>query len=464
MRHALRGLKVRLQSEQGFALITAMLLSMVVVTLGATSVSLAIHNSEQSANDRRRVQSIAAAEAGVNFFFSHLQSSGTEDFECSFSRTLTSTPPAGFDATVTFYTSTGSQIPCPPGGIEPDSALIRSIGTSAAESVPRTMEAYVKLVPVPGGPLGEVAIFSEGDPEFNSNTQVFGGEAVEGNVYTNGDVILDSNATIYGDIDSQGSVLVNSNASVKRDITAVSFVHLNSNATVFRDVTSTGSSITLDSNAHIFEDARAATAITQGGGSLIDGVVIPNSPSPPPEYRSFPDMVFDPASWSEAGYQVQNFSSCLDAKTFMSGISSGNHVVRIASSCDLNYGSNETMTVRGNLAIVSDGSLTMNSNTQFVNSGDEHKLFLLFGLGASAPCNITFRSNSGIGADLKTILYTPCVIDLRSNTLVVEGQMFGGNVEFNSNASLTYEPIGVPGNGVTMYDEDIQYIREIVNQ
>jgi hypothetical protein len=40
--------------------------------------------------------------------------------------------------------------------------------------------------------------------------------------------------------------------------------------------------------------------------------------------------------------------------------------------------------------------------------------------------------------------------------------MFGGSVEFNSNASLTYHPIGVPGFGETTYDEDVLYTREVV--
>jgi hypothetical protein len=193
-------------------------------------------------------------------------------------------------------------------------------------------------------------------------------------------------------------------------------------------------------------------------------MVVPGSPSPAPSYRPFPELVFDALAWQDAGYSVHSFTSCADAKAFLGTISSGNRVVRINGACDLSYSSNEQIPVRGNLAIVSDGSLTMSSNSQFVNVGGEHNLFLLFGLGRAAPCNISFNSNSGIGTGLKTVLYSYCNIDMRSNTLVMEGQMFGGSVNFNANAKLTYQPIGVPGYGVSTYDENIVYIREVTTQ
>lgn len=460
----LRRLQYRLRDERGMAIVVAMIMSMVVVTLGATSVGLAVHNSEASSLDRRRVQSIHAAEAGINFYFSHLQSGGVTDFACSISQTLPSTPPAQFDATLSFFDASGGSIPCPiiDEDVEPDSALIRSVGTSTTNTPARTMEAHVKMIPLPGGPFGEFAIFSDAMPEFNSNVQVYGGEAVEGNVYSNANVLIQSNSTIYGSIEAQGTVTLSSNAEVKRNVLAGSSVQLNSNATVLQNVTSAGSSITMDSNSHVLQDARAATTITLAGNARVDGLTLPNTPSAPPEVRAFPQLVFDAAAWQEAGYTVVSFPTCLEAKAFIGAIPSGDYVVRIPAACELAYDSNETVTVRGNLAIVSDGSLNMNSNSRFVNEGDEHALFLLFGLGGIAPCDINFRSNTVIGPGLHTVLYTPCTIDMRSNTMILEGQMFGGRVEFNSNASLTYEPIGVPGFGETTFKEDVLYQREVV--
>ena len=53
------------RDERGIALISALLISMVLVSLAVAVVSLSIHNSEQSANDRKRLQAINTAEAGL---------------------------------------------------------------------------------------------------------------------------------------------------------------------------------------------------------------------------------------------------------------------------------------------------------------------------------------------------------------------------------------------------------------
>jgi hypothetical protein len=161
---------------------------------------------------------------------------------------------------------------------------------------------------------------------------------------------------------------------------------------------------------------------------------------------------------------VQTFSDCTSAKAFIEGIAEGDWAVRITAACDLSWTSNNVVNVRGNLAIVSDGSLTMDSNASFQNVGSEHTLHLIFGLGGVDPCGITFRSNSHIGSGITSLLYTPCTLELSSNSFVAEGQMFGGFVDFNSNAQLTYRPVDVPGTGSGLFDEDIVYIREVVTQ
>src|SRR5918996_4120238 len=127
-------LKMRIGEESGVALITAMLVCMVLVTLGATSVTLSLHNSEASSYDRRRVEGVSAAEAGIAYYFSHLQSETPEDFACSINKTLTATPATQFEASVVFYDAGGSTLPCPPVGTEPRAALIRSVGTSTSET------------------------------------------------------------------------------------------------------------------------------------------------------------------------------------------------------------------------------------------------------------------------------------------------------------------------------------------
>jgi cytoskeletal protein CcmA (bactofilin family) len=448
--------------ERGIAVITALLVSVVAVILGITSVAVAVHNSETSSYDRRRVQGVAASEAGLNWYYSHLQSVPAAQFQCSASQTLTSTPATQFSATVTFYSATGAAMACPPVGGEPAAALIRSVGTSSASNPKRTMESYVNLIPVPGGPFAQYAVFSDRPPGFDSNVQVFGDGTTNGNIYSNGDVLMDSNAVIDGSVFGQGWVQMDSNAEVKANVYANQFIKMNSNSRVLGNVTSSVSSVTLDSNSHVFGNARAGTTINTVGSAIIDGTRTPNAPSAPPPSQAFPSYTFDPADWIAEGYSVQNFTSCSSARTFVNGIVSGDWVVRISASCDLQWSSNSVVNVRGNLAIVSNGGLRMDSNSKFQNVGAPHTLHLIFGLARTNPCNITFRSNTSISSGITTLLYTPCVLDMTSNTFVVEGQMFGGTVNFNSNASLTYAPIDVPGVSSGLFDEDIVYIREVI--
>jgi cytoskeletal protein CcmA (bactofilin family) len=460
-----RHLRMRMADERGIALITALLVSVVVVFLGVTSVSLAIHNSEASSFDRRRVQSVAAAEAGLNYYYSHLQSVPAASFQCTASQNLTASPTSRFNATVTFFDGTGTQLPCPPTTTKPARALIRSVGTAVGVNAPdRTLEAFVNLIPLPGGPFGNYAIFSDGQPGFDSNVQVFGDGTTNGDVYTNSNVILNSNSVIHGSFFTQGFVLMDSNAEVKADVLAKLSLTMKSNSRILGNATSATSTISMDSEAHVYGNAQAAGTITTSGSSVIDGLRIPNSPSPPPQTQPFPVYTFNPTDWTDEGYTVQTVGTCAAAKTAIAGVSAGTKtVIRITSTCKLEYLSNEVINVPGDLAIVSNGSLLMDSNTKFQNVGSPHTLHLIFGLGGTSPCDLEFKSNSSISSGLTTLLYTRCTLRLNSNSFVAEGQMFGGTVDFDSNATLNYKPVNVPGVGSGLFDEDIIYIREVVS-
>jgi cytoskeletal protein CcmA (bactofilin family) len=467
----IRNLRMRCADERGIAVITAMLVSMVVVFLGVTSVRIAIHNSEASSFDRRRVQGVAAAEAGLNYYYSHLQSVPAAEFDCDVSQTLTASPTTQFSATVRFYDAAGAEIPTCPPATTPAGALIRSTGTSVNAAEPnRTLESYVNLIPLSGGPFGEYAIFSDGSPGFDSNIQVFGDGTTNGDVYTNSNVLMNSNSVIHGSMFTRGTMEMDSNAEVKADVVAMNSLTMKSNSRVLGNATSSTSSIWMDSEAHIFGNARAGTTITTLGGSEINGSRTPNSPLSPaqPEHQAFPVYTFSASDWTAQGYTVLTFSDCGAATKAAIGTVpvGGKRVVRITSACELKYAGDEVIGIAGDLAIVSNGSFLMDSNAKFLNVGVPHTLHLMFGVGSSPPScsqNITFKSNTKIEGGLTTLLYTPCTLDMSSNSFVAQGQMFAGRVDFNSNSTLTYKPVNVPGVGDGLFDEDIVYIREVVS-
>jgi len=452
----------RMKDERGVALLTAVMISSIVMIMGITAVQISVHNSDQSARDRRRVESIGSAEAGLDYYFSYLQGISPSEITCDpIDEALTGSPTAEFSVTAEYFDEAGDPISCPMAeGTIPDSVLITSAGTTSQVDPTRTMQSFAYLIPKPPRPFGDQAIFSDGDPEFDSNVSIFGGGAINADIYTNGDVVLQSNVQVEGSVFAQGSATVEGNADIKRDVWANGSVTLRNQSVVRKNVTSSTSFISVIQTAHIYGNAQAGTTIS-AGGSAIDGLRIQNTPSDPPPEKAFPTFNYDPQDWIDDGYTVTTFSSCTSARTFLQGITSGKHVVRITSPCDLVFPSNSTWTVQDDIAVISEGGLTMQSNSFIDNAGGPHRAYLIFGLGGGTPCDITFNSNSDIADDLTAVFYTPCDINMNSNSFVGKGQLFGGNVNFNSDSTLYFELIPIPGEEPDGFDQDITFIREV---
>ena len=62
----------RFKGEEGFAMITALGVSVIVLFMSVTVVTLSVHNSTSSAFDRDRLQAVDAAEAGIDNYLSSL--------------------------------------------------------------------------------------------------------------------------------------------------------------------------------------------------------------------------------------------------------------------------------------------------------------------------------------------------------------------------------------------------------
>lgn len=453
------GLRV-LRDERGMALISALGVALVMSLLTVVTVSLSFHNVKESATNRERVQSIAAAEAGLNRMFAHLETATPETVSCTLEETLTTDPASSFAVTLYAEGQNGLEpLACPVAEV-PTLVVARSVGHGLGDIPARKMESAIRLEPITTGIFGPDAIFSNQDLNLNSNIQVEGDEGSNANVYSNDTVTLNSNVVVTGSVLAQDQILMNSNAEVKKDAWARDAVTLDSNAIVRRNVTSSTSTITVLNQSHIYGDARAGTSINAPAGA-IDGVVIPDSPSGPPPEKPFPAFSFVPADWQAIGYTVNTFSSCADAKSFIGGVTAGNHVVRINSTCQLAWTGNQSAPVAGNLAIIHDGDLLMDNNSRFSAVGGPHELFLIAGLGSGA-CDIQFKSNSSIGANIFTLMYSPCNIKLDSNSFLIEGQILAGKAFLNSNTHLAYRPLVGPATTVTGYTLDVQYTREII--
>ena len=104
------------RDERGVALITAMAIMMIVLTLSVVTINLAIHNSTSSAQDRARVQAVNAAEAGVDVVFSEMRLDGYASLPCTQDGDLTTTPVEHYHVVVQYYSvypPTGNALSCP---------------------------------------------------------------------------------------------------------------------------------------------------------------------------------------------------------------------------------------------------------------------------------------------------------------------------------------------------------------
>jgi Tfp pilus assembly protein PilX len=458
-------------AEEGVAMIIAILISFVVMVLGIVSVQIAIHNSGSSGYDRRRVQAIAAAEGGIDYYFSHLSSTPVGSIQCTLTGTLTNTPAGTFSANATFYNAAGSALPfsgsdqCPLGET-PATVTIQSTGRASANSSPaRTMETNAKLTPTKTAPFdNKGAIFAQSAINLQANTRIGGSQYSDADLYSNGNITITANSTLYGNVYSQGSVTLQANSEAKQSVWANGSVTMKGNSRVRRDVISSTSFLSLAGQSHIYGNAQAGTTIS---GGIIDGNSIPNAPTSTPPARAYPVYTYNSADWAALGYTVRNYTSCTTAVTDIENwwaSASGSNVVRVTGGCTMTF--SNAVTVKGNLAVVTDGSVMLATRTRFTPAAGTGPWDLHFfvGLNGVAPCSFTAMPHAGMNSGINTLIYThqACTADIESNSALADGQIIAGTVNVKHSTSFRYKQVPVPGSTGTGFKQDIRYKREIV--
>jgi hypothetical protein len=449
-------------------MITAILVMLAVAAMGTSAFVLSSHSLDQSGNDKSRVQSIHAAEAGIDRVFLYLDQTPSNNVVCNpfpSVQTLDSTPQERFQVTLTYYNAAGSPIePCVDKPAGARSVLIRSVGSVNGATPQRSMESLVRMSTGPAGSFGNEAIFSGDDANVGGGGTVYG-DPDNADIYSVGDLTIAGGSTVNGAVRSGGRVTLQGGSQVKRDILATNAVVFSgNNSVVFGTANSALQDIT--GSGQINGDANACTGIANN--TTVLGTKNPTVCPAPPPVRTFQMYTYDPSSWQDEGYTVHTYSgenACSDALTFIRSAPTGNNVVRIEDTCMLSInGIPKEVNVNGHLAILSNGGLTVNAGNYFTSGdGANHKLYLMFGLTQQCPAgDITL--NGGTFSNLDTLIYTPCQAKNNGNSaLNANGQIYAGNVMFNGGANLTYLGITVPGLNEGSYKQDIAYIREVVN-
>lgn len=456
----------RFKEERGVALVVALMVAFVVLLLSTVVVSQAIHNSTQSGYDRSRVQSIGAAEAGLNYYYNYLQVTPSLSLTATPYQEYLATAPttASFTATPTYYDASGAVISPPfSDTVYPASVLITSQGQVAGQA-PRTMQTHMNLTPVYGG--FDFAIVTQNSLILGNNLTLNGYTTNDADIYVNsGNLTISNQPNIYGSVYVvAGSATMGGNSNIRKDLWANLSVTINNPASVLGNVTSSTGSIS--GSGSIGGNAKAAGTIT---GVSVAGASSPTTSSPAPPSQPVPQIPWVSTDWTNAGYTVQSFSDCTSAKNYVLTNPSGDNVVRISAVCDLKFANNTNVTVNGNLAIFTDGSITFeNQNTWTGAAGSVRKLYLIDAYRSGLNCSsddydITTSNNTNF-SNLNIFFYSPCTVNMNNHNTTLSGQIMGGTVNINNQFTMNFVPVLVPGVGtITGFNQDIAYIREVVN-
>jgi len=466
----LRQLKRLHSEEQGMALVVSLMVAFVILMLSSVVVAQSIHSLDASGYDRQRLSSYNAAEAGANAWWEDLQTTALASLNCSTKAGVMNTQPneAQFSATATFYDTDGSTaMSCPLSSANPPSYVkIVSTGSSEGEAA-RQVETFAKLTPIYTG-FG-AAIMSVNGTSFGNNFEVFGDAGSDGDIYIlNGNLSITNSPVIWGSVYvPNGSLSMSNSSEIKGNIWSNGSASL---TTVGGWAKSTTGNI---SGGSVGGDATAAGTIT----SSVAGTKYPGTNPGPVPTQTFPQIANSTTAWTNAGYTLvgpyTGASACTNAYNYIHNTGSGtwatsgltNIVIHINATCTFINGNNDTNTIRGNLAVISDGGFTFNNQSNWNASGTVKNAYFISGYTSTTPCpsskNISVGNNTNFNSFVNVFFYTPCSATLANQNNFI-GQALAGTALIANKFTMTYKAVLVPGQGtVSGFNQDIAYVREI---
>jgi Tfp pilus assembly protein PilX len=472
------------RDETGAALIVALGVTFVVLLLSTVIVNQAIHGSTQSAYDRRRLTSVNAAEAGLNYYFNYLETTGASTLSTSATTIKVGTSPNPAQATITptFYSDAAGTVAfsgTPSSTNFPQSVKLVSVGTSNSQAT-RTMETFIKLTPVYSGVTG--ALIANSDTTFGNSFTVNGNSGNDGDVYVlNGNFSVPSGLeTIKGSLwVSSGTATVGTQLHLYGEIWASGSVSVgHPQAQIDSNVKSTSGGVTVSSGTV----SGGAWYCTGSAPSNVSGAKTQTCSLGPPPTQTFPQIKYVQSAWAALGYYEKVFTgatACTDARDWVEGTTAGTYqsgsgvpsgytgaVVYINATCAYTNSNNSTVNLGTDLGIVTNGSINLSNHSTWNGVTSTRSLFFLSAYPASGSpsCptqNITVGQNNDFNSLVQTGVYSPCTVAMNNNNTAFSGQVIGTTLTIGGNFNMTYRPVVIPGANIANFREDIAYIREI---
>jgi Tfp pilus assembly protein PilX len=286
---------------------------------------------------------------------------------------------------------------------------------------------------------------------IDGNSTVFGDVIAVGQGVTGGaDVVaVAGGSSTAGDIYSGGNVTVSGNGSVaKRNITVAGTP--SNRATV----TSGGKVL-----GNVLSSGTATVSAPQAGSSVSTAVEGLQAP-PVPLIPNWTDVAYPSSTWAAKGYEeVLWVGVCTVSKTHpmwatLSARTTPTVVNALGCATGLKTDSNiDVLTLRTNIAFIAP-QFDINKFDVIDANPDPSKPVSLWFIQpdntadgvptcAAPPGGVRLNNESDIPSTVSVMVYTPCKIFSDRNGF--RGQLYGGEVQFTSQAKLTFVQVGIPG-------------------
>ena len=408
----------RRDREEGVSLVTAMVITLAVFSIGGVWVGVATHEFTQSDRDRRREQARNAAEAGINRAMSGLSVDAAYP-----GSTLAALPGGAGEYEVAVSTVT----------LDPADNRRRIVATGYAPSrnaprrLARRLEQQVDIIGTGGG--FRYALFAaSGITGANHMT-------VNGDVFANDDFVLANNTTVAGGITAVGRVTTANNSTVAGDIRAGEGVVLDNSSTTVLGSVYSGGNVAL--TGRVRGDVQAAGSIT---GGTVDGNRAQFSPPTTPLPQNLPGFTWNPANYPSVNEWAQPalFQAYWQART---GAFSGHH--RIACSpCVGSISLGSKWTLAGDTTIVTNSPITLSRDVANGAGGPVNLTIVSF--AATSPA-ILLTDNMTLPDDITVALFAPNGSAEFRNQKAFTGSVYASAISLAQQFTLTFRPFTVPG-------------------
>jgi hypothetical protein len=466
----------RRRDDRGVAMVYAVALAVMSMSLLAGLAGYATSESLQSGTFRQGGQALAAAEGQVDVAIARIVTGAAAgSLPCTattFTDATTGVDAVAVTTTVTYADAGGVALACPvPAGVAVASALVRAVATGTglvgAGRVRRVVEATLAIgggggAAQAGGSFSRT-VFAEDLVSF-ANGVVLSQQAGAGtqvpSVYTNADFQCNNSMQVSGSLIVQGRTTFAGDCRVSGDLQSTGDVQVhNLSAQLGRDVLVSNGSVGIVSGTTVGGTVRASGSITWNG---CPARCFPGAPVPPAPRESLPALPWNAtvrATWQAAGWDVVTFDNPSDCTLLGAANAPGQWLLDNGSVvgtktvlhtvCRLVLQpSNSTISMSRDLALIADGGVQISNALRFSGVGATRSLYLVQpSTGAAAPCTtgVNLDNQVVIDSSVSTFIYSPCDVRV-ANAFTFGGQVYtGGKLRFDNAVTLQYRPMPIPG-------------------